>query len=112
MQDETTMLDKNPNDVPAGTVVNEIKVGDTVVPAPTVTTTTTTVESKIDNESKLFACSVRGWVVLLLVLTACFNVSVNSWRGNDKTLDPTFLSLIISVVSIYFGQNNKTKTAN
>jgi hypothetical protein len=50
------------------------------------------------NESNIFGVSVRGWLAVLTVLTLCIMAYVG------KKVDEPFYTIVISIVSFYFGQ--------
>jgi len=54
------------------------------------------------NESKFFGISIRGWLAVLTVLTLC----VMAFLG--KKVEEPFYTVVISIVSFYFGQAQKS----
>lgn len=54
------------------------------------------------NESKFLGISIRGWLAIITVLTLC----VMSFLG--KKVEEPFYTIVISIVSFYFGQARKT----
>ena len=55
-------------------------------------------------ESKLFGCSIRGLIVLLVVTTVC----IMSWMAR-KVEEPLY-TLVGLTVGYYFGQNQRNQT--
>jgi hypothetical protein len=72
----------------------------TITPAPEYT-------ESLDyrpNESHLFNISLRGVIVLILLVTLC-------WLAVQEKIDPTnFMSYTFGVISAYFTQNIKPKS--
>lgn len=53
------------------------------------------------NESKVFGVSVRGWLAILTVTTLC-GMAVCKIK-----VDEPFYTIVISIVSFYFGQSER-----
>lgn len=65
-------------------------------------------------ESHLFGTSTRGWIVLCVVVTACFHewaILIQSVVGKVPVpkIEEPFYSILFLVVGYYFGQKNQTK---
>lgn len=61
------------------------------------------VTAKGTSESHFFNVSMRGWLALIVVLTACW-MSVTGL----KVEEPLY-TMVISVLGLYFGQREKPK---
>lgn len=58
------------------------------------------------NESKIFGVSVRGWLAILTVSTLC-GMAVCKIK-----VDEPFYTIVISIVSFYFGQKSNGDKKN
>jgi len=52
------------------------------------------------NESNVLGVSIRGWLAVVTVLTLC----IMAYLG--KKVDEPFYTIVISIVSFYFGQKS------
>lgn len=105
MQDETTIVDKDgnnvdPTNVKVGSVVTEIN-----------STSTSSLDSTLEKESKMFNTSMRGFICLILIATTCALAFIKEMKDNAPAIDPSFLNLVLFVSGIYFGQSPKKTTS-
>ena len=69
------------------------------------------------NESKLWGVSIRGWIVCMVMGTACFReivIVIHAMVQNQpiEQVKEPFYGVVMGLIGFYFGQKTTTSTPN